>query len=199
MIETIKLTNVSHHYGKTPILENVSLDIPLAKWALRGKNGTGKSSFLRLLGKYEAPQIGAITYPDNIHRMSLASDCLVYPPVLTVSEIIKLYTQEGVISEQKAAAMSATLGLDAFYAISVDALSTGTLQKLRIIICLSSVAQFLLLDEPLTGLDSDSTLRVSDLINADERPMIIVDHEHRFDAHITGNLTLERGQCTIEK
>lgn len=57
----IKLDAISHYYGKTEILRDISLDIPSGKIVcLVGPSGCGKSTLLRFAGGLERPTSGRV-------------------------------------------------------------------------------------------------------------------------------------------
>lgn len=194
----IKLRNVTKRYGGKVIFNDVSLDIPMEKLALTGKNGSGKTTFLKLLARLETPDRGYIKYPESIQKMVLSSDCITYPEVLTVSNIGYLYINESVIDKEVFNNYLNNFGLDIYRSHTVCDLSTGSLQKLRLSIALSSKHGFLLLDEPLNGLDSASAQQAMQAIVADSRPMLIVDHESRFAPYLKGELHIEYATCTLK-
>jgi ABC-type multidrug transport system ATPase subunit len=194
----IKLKNVTKRYGDKIILNNVSIDIPSEKLALTGKNGSGKTTFLKLLARFEAPDSGLIKYSEAIQKLMLASDCIHYPEILTVSNIGYLYTNESVIDLKLFNNFINMFGLDSYRSHTVCDLSTGSLQKLRIAIALSSKHGFLMLDEPLNGLDVNSAMLAMQAIISDDRPMLIVDHESRFNPYLKGELFIESGTCSLK-
>ena len=57
----LKLDAVTHRYGETEVLRDVSLDIPSGRiTCIVGPSGCGKSTLLRLLGGLEQPSEGAV-------------------------------------------------------------------------------------------------------------------------------------------
>ena len=46
---TIKISNISKTYHGNTVLDNVTMDISKGVWGLLGKNGVGKTTFLRIL------------------------------------------------------------------------------------------------------------------------------------------------------
>ncbi len=57
----LRLDNISHHYGDTEVLRDISLDIPSGKIVcLVGPSGCGKSTLLRLIGGLEKPGGGQV-------------------------------------------------------------------------------------------------------------------------------------------
>lgn len=198
MKTAIKLKNVTKTYNNNLILNDVSVDIPFEKVGVVGKNGAGKTTFLKLLAKFEKPDSGSISFCELVNKVSLSSDCIVYPEFLTVSNIGYLYARESAINDSIFRRYINLFGLEPHIDEAVCNLSTGSLQKLRLSIALSSKHQFLMLDEPLNGLDDCSAKLALDEILADSRPMLIVDHENRFTHFLKGTLHIEHGTCNLK-
>ncbi len=65
----IELKNVTKYFrtnqGKRYILQNVSLTLPDGNIGILGRNGTGKSTLMRMLGRIDFPNEGKITSPNS--------------------------------------------------------------------------------------------------------------------------------------
>lgn len=56
----IKIEHLNKTYGKRQILKDISLWIPAGIYGLLGKNGTGKSTLLRILSTLSEPDFGSV-------------------------------------------------------------------------------------------------------------------------------------------
>ena len=56
----IIINNLSKRYGKKEVLRNISLTIPEGMYGLLGRNGAGKTSFMRILATLSIPTNGDI-------------------------------------------------------------------------------------------------------------------------------------------
>ena len=66
MVEKIRLDGVTYAYGKTPVLQELSLGLQPSKfYGVVGPNGAGKSTLLKLMDGYLDPQQGVITLNDR--------------------------------------------------------------------------------------------------------------------------------------
>src|SRR5690606_36153257 len=139
-----------------------------------------------------------ITYPKSISKMALSSDCIQYPEILTVSDIAYLYIKESMINALEFKKYMQLLGLEQYRATNVSDISTGTVQKLRIAVALSSIHSFLLLDEPINGLVESRADNVMNDVLEDNRPMLIVDHDNRYKTHLPIELHTEFGICSLK-
>ncbi|MCC5452735.1 ATP-binding cassette domain-containing protein [Rheinheimera sp. UJ51] len=195
----IQVENISKRFGNQTVLTNLSVEIPLHKIRLAGKNGSGKTTFLKLLARFEKPDQGVILYPHGVNRIGLLSDCIYYPEMLTLEQISHLYLQESVIQADVFEHYMKVLSLQPYQKTQAGKLSTGTRQKLRVAVALSSTHDMLLLDEPLNGLDDETADLVIQALFEDNRPMLIVDHEQRFTVHIQDELRIESGLCSLTR
>ena len=58
----IRATNLSRHYGRTPALRNMDLEVPPGRiLALLGPNGAGKTTFLKLVMGLIEPTTGQVS------------------------------------------------------------------------------------------------------------------------------------------
>jgi heme exporter protein A len=135
---------------------------------LTGRNGSGKSSLLRLMAGLTPPAAGALAW-DGVavatdpaaHRARLHfighADAL--KPALTAAETVRFWAgMRG--ADGDAAAALACFRLDSLAAMPCRFLSAGQRRRLALARLVASPAALWLLDEPYTGLDDES---VSDL------------------------------------
>ena len=198
MNDTITLRQVAKNYKKKCALKPLSVTIPHGKYLLSGRNGVGKTTLLKILAGLEQPSQGTIVRPTWASCAAIASDCIVYPEILAIQELAALYAKEGKLNENAFEQHIRDFNLTPHLSTRVGELSTGSLQKLRLCVALSSVHPLVLLDEPLNGIDNESVHIALNEIAQDKRPMIIVDHERRCMPFIEREIHIdEAGTCTI--
>ena len=162
----IALRNVSKHFGKTPALVNVDLEIPIGKRVVVvGGSGAGKTTLLRVLAGLEAPDSGAVFSGEvDITRVAphqrgiaiLSQDYAIYPHLtveknlLTALEPLKLSASE---REERITSALRWFELTELRARRPAQLSGGQLQRAALAKALVRRPQLLLLDEPLSQLD----------------------------------------------
>lgn len=179
----INISGVTYHPRKEHLFENLNLHIERHKiTCLIGPNGSGKSTLLKLLARLVMPQSGTI-YLDNIainnySRKAFAKKLAYLPqhcalPVsLTVSEYIALsrfcyqswfskLTKDDCEIIEEAIFMT---DLKALANKPVASLSAGQQQRARIAFMLAQQVEYLLLDEPMTGLDLKQQRNIINLI-----------------------------------
>jgi ribosome-dependent ATPase len=162
---------VSHRYGRTVALDNVSIDIPAGCMVgLIGPDGVGKSTLLALIAGVRTIQEGDVvalggSMRDPQHRGSRLSRIAYMPqglgrnlyPTLTVFENLdffgRLFDQGKSEREARIAELLAATGLDPFPDRPAGKLSGGMKQKLSLCCALIHDPDLLILDEPTTGVD----------------------------------------------
>lgn len=159
----IKINNLSKTYGNKLVLENVNLEIKEGKvYGLIGRNGAGKTTLMKVLSDQIINYQGEIYYKDTNILLSnqlkknliyIGEDFLTYnlkeqKLIKTVNYIKKLYPK---FNQERFDELSTLFKIDLL--AKYKKLSYGNQSLFRNIIALSLQAQFLLLDEPSTGLD----------------------------------------------
>ena len=150
---------LSKHYGKVAALESVDLSIESGRVVgLLGPNGSGKTTFIKLVNGLLTPTAGEVRVGGN--RPGPASKALVaYLPDrdyladwMTVEQQIRFFADfYKDFDQEKAREMLARLGVDP--AQKFKTLSKGTREKVQLTMVMSRKAQLYLLDEPIGGVD----------------------------------------------
>jgi ribosome-dependent ATPase len=203
-----RLEGVSHRYGTTVALDNVSIDIPARKMVgVIGPDGVGKSTLLALVSGVRTIQAGTVMVFDGnlksaARLKSLRARVAYMPqglgrnlyPTLSVFENIdffgRLFGQSATERRAKITELLTATALDPFEARPAGKLSGGMKQKLSLCCALINDPDLLILDEPTTGVDPLSRGQFWDLINTirARRPQMSVmvataymDEAQRFD------------------
>lgn len=159
----IKINNLSNTYGNKLVLDNINLEITEGKiYGLIGRNGAGKTTLMKVLSDQIINYQGEIYYKDTNILLSnqlkknliyIGEDFLTYnlkeqKLIKTVNYIKKMYPK---FNQERFDELSALFKIDLL--AKYKKFSYGNQSLFRNIIALSLQAQFLLLDEPSTGLD----------------------------------------------
>ncbi|WP_338543283.1 ABC transporter ATP-binding protein [Paenibacillus tundrae] len=155
--EGILLQQVSKRLGSVQVLREISFHVAVGECAvLVGRNGSGKSSLLRMLAGMILPNSGSMQSSFK-GRTMLAIDGLPKLPFTAKEYLMTMGRIHGIRStelEQRIKQWSERLFLDAAIDQQLPLLSKGTLQKVNIIqSLLPGPGGLILLDEPLSGLD----------------------------------------------
>ena len=149
--------SVSCVLGQRTVLNNLSLSIDQGDFiVLVGKNGSGKSTFLKLCQEILHPTSGRI-YRDNRYAHRVAA-CTQSPldqlcPSMTIKEHVRLYYPSLSFEEVKAELASFHPNLSIHCDIPVGRFSGGEQQALVLALILFARPQLLLLDEHTSALD----------------------------------------------
>jgi len=162
----VQLKGVSKYYDDTPALTDVDLYIRKNEFVtLLGPSGCGKTTMLRLIGGFEKPDSGTITFKGEdisnvpshkrrvntvFQRYALFSHLNVFENIAFGLRIKKM--KEPVIQE-KVAHMLKLVNLEGYEKRDVNSLSGGQQQRVAIARALVNEPEVLLLDEPLAALD----------------------------------------------
>src|SRR6478672_8657500 len=179
-----KVEGVSHRYGKTLALDNVTLDIPAGQMiGMIGPDAAGKSTLLGLIAGVRIIQEGRVivfggNMADRAYRNSQIGRIAYMPqglgsnlyPTLSVFENIDFHGRLfGLSHAERQGHMNELLkatSLDPFQKRPAGKLSGGMKQKLSLCCALIHDPDLLILDEPTTGVDPLSRGQFWDLIGS---------------------------------
>ena len=205
---TIQFENVSLSLNAREVLKGVSLDIQEQRVGVIGRNGSGKTSFARLLSGLLAPSSGRVRVNGNDlfkHRAAALKTVgilfqnpdhqIIFPTVL--EELSFGLTQQG---QRKAEAMqNATKILQQFDRLDWAERTIATLsQGQRHLVCLLSVLAMapplLVLDEPFAGLDLPTKTYLQNLLYGLDQSVLHITHDLQALAEYERVIWLEKGQ-----
>ena len=158
-IPIIKIKNLVKKYDDRLIFDDVSLDIMKGESiALTGHNGMGKSTLIKILCGLTSITSGEVIRDKNLKFNYIPEN---FSPLnIKAGEYIKLIGEiEGISKDdfvKKTNYLYKEFNLENMINTSMKNLSKGTLQKISVVQALLSKPDILLLDEPLSGQDSDS-------------------------------------------
>lgn len=158
----IRIHQLQKHYGKTQVLKGLDMLVPAGSvYGLLGRNGTGKTTTLRILMDLIRPSAGQIELMGHApaelplklrQQLGYSSDSMQLIPWLSVDEIlnyngsfypdwdpeyVRLWLKRLELNQNK----------------RVFSLSRGDRQKLALIMAIGHRPRLLILDEPAGGLD----------------------------------------------
>lgn len=162
----IDLHNVSHNYGKKLALDNVSFSITGQEIiGIIGKNGSGKSSLLRVIAGLQRSKKGQIERKNlNALQIGYSSESFKFPNNESVRRIVKTLCLINEVKESTVIDTVRRLGLSSHYNVRTRKLSHGNKQKLNILCALIGRKRLVLFDEPHNALDPESLIIFRDII-----------------------------------
>lgn len=176
----LKLEKIGHYYGEMEILRDINLDIPKGKIvSIVGPSGCGKSTLLRLIGGLERPSSGQVLQvgqvPDGcLNPLTYVFQDFALLPWRTVEGNINLVLEDhkidGDAAERIVSDVLARTKLSNFRKALPKQLSGGMKQRVAIARALAVNPAVMLMDEPLSSLDSQTReLLMGDLVSLWER------------------------------
>ncbi|MEM9779799.1 MAG: ABC transporter ATP-binding protein [Pseudomonadota bacterium] len=168
----LRLEGIRHAYGSVEVLRDLSLEIPAGRiLCIVGPSGCGKSTLLRLIGGLERPDSGHILQgtppPGSLNPLTFVFQDFALLPWRTVFGNVSLVLEDHAISDRAAriADVLARTKLTDFADALPRQLSGGMRQRVAIARALAVDPAVMLLDEPLSALDSQTReLLMEDLI-----------------------------------
>ena len=181
-MELLECKNLCKSYGEKKILKDVNLKIPKGKIiGLLGKNGTGKTTFIKLINDLLTPTSGEVLI--NGKRPGVESKQIIsYLPEKTyldremkVRDAIK-YFEEFYNNFDSKKAIKLLKDLDLDINTKIGKMSKGMQEKLQLILVMSRNASLYILDEPLGGVDPATRDYILDTIlsNFSEGASVII-------------------------
>ena len=186
----IIINNLSKRYGKKEVLTNISLTIPEGMYGLLGRNGAGKTSFMRILATLSIPTNGdiqmngvSIKETTKVREMIgyLPQDFSIYKNMTVFGALDYLCLLSNLpnkIRKERIYTLLEQVHLKDNAKTKVKALSGGMKRRLGIAQALIHNPQILIVDEPTAGLDPEERIRFRNLLSdfSDGRIVILSTH-----------------------
>ena len=159
MKKIIEVKNLTKEYKNLKAIDNLSFDVFEGEiLGLLGPNGSGKTTFLKLLNGLLKPDHGTITIggetPGIITKqhVSFLPDSNYFPKWMKVTQLLEYFGDfYNDFEREKATFMLAKLDIDS--QMKLSHMSKGTLEKVQLILAMSRNANLYCLDEPIGGVD----------------------------------------------
>ena len=196
----VTLDRVSIAYGHVPLLEEASLQIePRERVCVIGRNGTGKSTLLRIIGHRAEPDAGSIWRQPGLRIGTLEQDVPLDDPRSIVTVVAEGAGHLGDIDEwRKDHLVEVTLSrLGLAPDASVATLSGGWRRRVLLARALVGQPDLLLLDEPTNHLDIDTMTWLESMLVDYPGAVVFVTHDRVFLQHVATRIVeLDRGRLT---
>ena len=188
----LKTSNLTKKYKNYKAINNVSLSLEAGKiYGLIGRNGAGKSTFMKLIAGLSYPDEGHIelfghTKESEIQLERKRIGCMIESPSINLSmtakENMKLHRIiRGIPDEKIEDELLSLLDINNTGKKKVKNFSLGMKQRLGIAITLINSPEFLILDEPTSNLDDESAQLIADIIlSHKEKGVLTATHDSRL-------------------
>lgn len=191
----IAVSNLSKRFGKKQALDNINLEIDSGMFGLLGRNGAGKTTFMRILATLLSKTEGSIYMcgvpienTKEIRNMVgyLPQDFSMYPNMtvykamdyLAVLSDIPLRKRRKIIAK-----LLSKVNLTNYQNVKVKSLSGGMNRRLGIAQALIHNPRVLIVDEPTAGLDPEERIRFRNLLCEIANDRIVI-----LSTHIVGDI-----------
>lgn len=172
----LETRSLSKHYGRFKALDGMNMHVPKgAIYGLVGKNGAGKTTLIRLICGLQEPSSGSFTLYGTENRdkaivkarrrMGAVVETPSLYPDMTAEDNLKMqYRVLGLPSFEGIGELLSLVGLENTGRKKARHFSLGMKQRLGIAVALAGDPDFLVLDEPVNGLDPQGIIEIRELI-----------------------------------
>ena len=171
MENMLKATDIVKKYGNRVVIKNINMNISKGDiYGFIGKNGAGKTTFMKIILGLTPRDNGEVIYCDNksIKDIGLKVGSLIEAPGLyknmSAYENLKMFSILYGADESKIDEILNMVGLKGVGKRKTKDFSLGMRQRLGIAIALLNEPDLLVLDEPINGLDPEGIKEIRDII-----------------------------------
>lgn len=161
----IRTEDLSKKFSRDWVLRDINSTFSEGEcWAILGPNGTGKSTFLKVLTGYIAPTKGQIVWQfgkdvpleNRFRYFSMSAPYLEVPEEFNLRELLSFhFSLKNKRSGVELSQIVEQAGLTSHVGKPVRDFSSGMKQRVKLILCLLSDVPVYILDEPCTNLDDE--------------------------------------------
>ncbi|NDV47365.1 ABC transporter ATP-binding protein [Paludibacter sp. 221] len=194
---------VSKSYGDLKILDNFYYNFArYEKMGIIGKNGTGKSTFLKMLLGEVKPDSGSFDIGETVVFGYYSQDGLAFDEQMKVIDVVRDIAEEVDLGSGKR--MSASQFLLHFLFTPetqynyVYKLSGGEKRRLHLCTVLMRNPNFLVLDEPTNDLDIATLNILEEYLQSFKGCVIVVSHDRYFMDKVVDHLLVFRGNAELK-
>ena len=186
-VSYLQVENLTKSYGDRMLFDSITFGVEEGdKIGIVAKNGTGKSTLLRILSGAEAPDSGNVVFRNDL-RVGFLEQLPQFEPGSTVSEVclnaIKNnpahQTEDQWTLSERVNTMLSSMGLHNPDE-KVDHLSGGQLKRVALARVLLSDPQLLILDEPTNHLDITTVEWLENFLSRSRMTLLMVTHDRYF-------------------
>ena len=192
----LQAENLSINFGNRQLLDDVSFYLNEGdKVGVIGINGTGKSTFLKVLAGVTEADGGRITRNPNVQISYLSQNDAMEDSDTVLEHIFRAMPEDfRIINEYEAKTMLTKLGITDYNRL-VGTLSGGQRKIVSLVAALIHPADILILDEPTNHLDSEMVAWLEEWLRSFRGGLIMVTHDRYFLERVCNHITeLSRGK-----
>ncbi|MEM6671929.1 MAG: ABC transporter ATP-binding protein [Planctomycetota bacterium] len=216
-MSVLEIRDIALAYSGTPAVDGVDLAVDSGEiLCLVGPSGCGKTTLLRLIAGLERPDRGTIelggevvadahaSRPPEVREVGLVFQQYALFPHLTVEQNVRFGLSSSSPADRRARASESleAVGMASMGARFPEGLSGGEQQRVALARALAPRPQVLLLDEPFSGLDASTRLRVREetrVILRDSRAAaLLVTHDGEEAMQLGDRIAVMRGGRIVQ-
>jgi biotin transport system ATP-binding protein len=212
----IEARGVTHRYGEhtgaRTVLADVDLRISEPRVGVVGANGSGKSTFARMVNGLVLPSAGTVTVDglDTVRHGARVRRRVAFAFTDPISQLVMPTGREDVElslrrlhrsrADRRAAADQVLdrFGLTRLADQSVYDLSGGERQLMALAVVLATEPGLLVLDEPTTLLDRRNTLRLRSLLDSLAQSVVLATHDLDLALAADRSLVVDDGRVVFD-
>lgn len=199
----IEVKNISKHFGRKQVLKDVSFTANKGEiTCLIGINGAGKTTILNMImaltpiNKGQILIDGETLKKETFNKITFIPDAITVLPQMTIEESMQFMKDYyAVWNEERARELITFFKLNPEEKIA--SLSKGNTAKANLLLGLALDVDYVLMDEPFSGIDMFSREQIADVFTShlvENRGVIITTHEiHDIEHLIDKAVLLDNG------
>jgi ATP-binding cassette subfamily F protein uup len=199
----VEFHKVSKAFGDKTLLRSFSYNFQRQeRMGIVGNNGTGKTTFVKMLLGEIAPDSGKVVVGDTLFFGHYTQDMIQFKDDTKVIDIVREVAE--FIPLEKGRQLSAAQLLERFlfprdmHYQFVSKLSGGEKRRLKLLRVLMSNPNFLVLDEPTNDLDLFAMTALEDYLKTFQGCLVVISHDRYFMDKITDHLLVFQGDGVID-
>ena len=199
----VEFHKIGKTFGELKILKNFSYNVQRKeRMGIVGKNGTGKTTFLKMLLGTESIDKGKIVVGETVVFGHFSQDLIKVNDDFKVIDVVKEVAE--FIPLEKGKQLSAAQLLERFlfprsmHYNYVRKLSGGEKRRLKLLRVLMSNPNFLILDEPTNDLDIFAMAVLEEYLRNFQGCLIVVSHDRYFMDKMVDHLLVFQGNGEVK-
>lgn len=170
----LEIKNLQYSIANHQVFQDFSIHLSSGTYGLIGQNGSGKTTFLKLVAGFLMPKSGHISRPSK--PIYIGNGKLGFLEDMLVQDYMKFAMKVFGGNESELKEFIKVTGLDCEPKKLID-LSLGNKQKILLMPLFFGESQMYLLDESFGGIDQQSKNRILEHINNKVKKFIMVSHD----------------------
>mmetsp|Transcript_20524 Transcript_20524/g.57218 ORF Transcript_20524/g.57218 Transcript_20524/m.57218 type:complete len:618 (-) Transcript_20524:579-2432(-) len=207
--EVLKKFSRFHYPSMSKTQGNFKLSVEAGEFTdseivvMLGENGTGKTTFIRMLAGMTPPDEGSNEDGEEMPSFHVSYKPQKISPKFdgNVRQLLHKKIRESYLHPQFNADVMKPLNIEALMDQDVQNLSGGELQRVAITLCLGQPADIYLIDEPSAYLDSEQRIMASKVLKRfimhSKKTAFVVEHDFIMATYLADKVVVYEGQASV--